>query len=101
MIKKNGSIHFFVLFFIFLSVAIFYFLYSQKPNNPSENNTPAPTPYQFPYKNPSISKNGSYRIVIVGDSVVGTLGLNANVLRERLISYYPNSEFVTYNYGYP
>ena len=63
--------------------------------------TPTPTPYQFPYKNPIIPKGQSYRIIIVGDSIVNSLGLNANVLREDLIKYYPDSEFVTYNYGYP
>lgn len=30
-----------------------------------------------------------------------TLGPNANTLREYLIKYYPNNEFVTYNFGYP
>jgi lysophospholipase L1-like esterase len=29
------------------------------------------------------------------------MGLNANILREDLIKLYPDSEFVTYNYGYP
>lgn len=61
---------------------------------------PSPTPYQFPYKNPVIPKNQSYRIVVIGDSMTEWLGLNANDLRLKLIKYYPNSEFVTYNYGY-
>ncbi len=60
-----------------------------------------PSPYQFPYKNPTIAKNQSYRIVIVGDSIVASLGPNANTLRLELIKRYPDSEFVTYNYGYP
>ncbi len=62
---------------------------------------PTPTPYQFPYNNPVIPKNGSYRIIIVGDSIVASLGINANTLRKELIQLYPDSEFVTYNYGYP
>ncbi len=62
--------------------------------------TITPTPYQFPYIPPMITKNQSYRIVIVGDSMVEWLGLNANVLRLNLKKYYPDSEFVTYNYGY-
>lgn len=37
----------------------------------------------------------------MGDSIVNTLGPNANVLRQYLIKHYPDSEFVTYNYGYP
>jgi lysophospholipase L1-like esterase len=65
------------------------------------NPSPQPTPYQFPYRRPQISKNASYRIIIVGDSIVASLGPNANKLREKLISHYPDSEFVTYNYGYP
>lgn len=38
--------------------------------------------------------------VIVGDSIVGALGPNANTLRLELIKRYPDSEFVIYNYGY-
>lgn len=97
--QNRGFAHIFVLFLIIILIAI-YFLRLAKTNNLSEN-IPSPTPYQFPYKNPSIPKKQSYRMVIVGDSIVNTLGLNANVLRERLIDYYPDSEFVTYNYGYP
>jgi hypothetical protein len=95
-----------VFLVIFVPVAA-YFFYSPKTElktvNIIERILPplTPTPYQFPYKNPAVPKNGSYRMVIVGDSIVGSLGLNANVLREYLISYYPDSEFVTYNYGYP
>jgi lysophospholipase L1-like esterase len=55
----------------------------------------------FPYKSPTIPKNQSYRIVIVGDSIVAAMGANANVLRMQLKDRYPGSEFVTYNYGYP
>lgn len=61
----------------------------------------SPISYQFPYKNPVIEKKRSYRTVIVGDSIVNSLGVNANTLREKLIEYYPDSEFVNYNYGYP
>ncbi|QQS39134.1 hypothetical protein IPM62_00770 [Candidatus Woesebacteria bacterium] len=71
--------------------------YLDKLTNPS---TPTPTPYIFPYKIPQIPKSRSYRTVIVGDSIVESLGLNANILREYLIYYYPDSEFVNYNYGY-
>lgn len=62
--------------------------------------SPSPTPYQFPYANPRIEKARSYRTIIVGDSIVESLGANANLLREKLIEYYPDSEFVNYNYGY-
>jgi lysophospholipase L1-like esterase len=100
MDKKNGFIQIVMLLIIFVLVAIF-FISSPKVKNITSLVIPSPTPYQFPYKNPSISKNRSYRIVIVGDSIVATLGLNANTLREDLIKLYPDSEFVTYNYGYP
>jgi lysophospholipase L1-like esterase len=99
MSKERGFAHIFILLVIVVLVAIYY-LSLPKTKNLINNVLPTPTPYQFPYKNPVISKNRSYRIIIVGDSIVNSLGLNANVLREDLISYYPDSEFVTYNYGY-
>ncbi len=100
MDKEKGFAHVFILLLIFVFVAV-YFLYISKSKNLTQTISPTPTPYQFPYKNPSIPKNRSYRMIIVGDSIVNSLGLNANVLREDLIKYYPDSEFVTYNYGYP
>ncbi len=90
-----------LMFLLILIIGGVYFLYSSKSKTLLEDILPTPTPYQFPYKNPIIAKNRSYRIIIVGDSIVNTLGLNANVLREDLIKYYPDNEFVTYNYGYP
>ncbi len=90
------------LFLILVSTFIIWSPPSIKTNNaPLPTFTPTPTPYQFPYKNPSIPKNRSYKIAIIGDSIVYSLGINANVLREYLIKYYPENEFVTYNYGYP
>jgi len=92
-----------LILIIILIIGGIYFLHSSKSKVLTKNIRPAPTPtpYQFPYKNPIILKGGSYRIIIVGDSIVNSLGLNANALREDLIKYYPDSEFVTYNYGYP
>lgn len=98
---EKGFAHVFVLIAI---VAMVIALYLTKTNTnlvPIALLTPTPTPYQFPYKNPEIPKNQSYRIVIVGDSIVYSLGPNANVLRLALIALYPDSEFVTYNYGHP
>jgi lysophospholipase L1-like esterase len=100
MNKGKWVVRIMILLLIFM-VAVIYLHYSPKTKNLTKNILPVPTPYQFPYKNPIIPKNRSYRIVIVGDSVVYTLGLNANVLRLDLIHDYPDSEFVTYNYGYP
>ena len=92
-----------LILILILIIGGIYFLYSSKSKVLTKNilSTPIPTPYQFPYKNPIIPKGRSYRIIIVGDSIVNSLGPNANVLREDLIKYYPDSEFVTYNYGYP
>ena len=100
MSKERGFAHIFILLVIVVVAAI-YFLFLPKTKNLIDNILPTPTPYRFPYKNPVIPKNRSYRMIIVGDSIVNSLGLNANVLREDLIGYYPDSEFVTYNYGYP
>lgn len=54
----------------------------------------------FPYKPPSIPYSRSYLTMLVGDSMVGSLGLNANLLRQHLIEFYPTHEFVNYNYGF-
>lgn len=62
---------------------------------------PTPTPFDpFPYSPPSIPEDRSYRTLIVGDSIVESLGANANDLRNALLEYYPENEFVNYNYGY-
>lgn len=100
---KRGNISLLVLLLVLIAGFSFVLLSLPKTNNQLVKIpfVPAPTPYQFPYKNPAIPKSRSYRIVIVGDSIVASLGLNANVLREYLIKYYPDSEFVTYNFGYP
>ena len=101
MRQDKGFVFFIVLILIAVILVIYFFV---APKTNKIVNTilpvPAPTPYQFPYKNPVIPKDRSYRMVIIGDSIVNSLGLNANVLRQDLIKYYPTSEFVTYNYGY-
>jgi len=104
MVKEKGFIQVIVLLTVLALIGL-YFIYISKPKtiikNSISTSTPAPTPYQFPYKNPIVPKAQSYRIIMVGDSIVNALGLNANALRLDLIKYYPGSEFVTYNYGYP
>jgi len=63
--------------------------------------TPTPTVFDpFPYSPPKIPVSRAYRIMLVGDSMVDALGLNANLLRQHLIEYYPEHEFVNYNYGF-
>ena len=54
----------------------------------------------YPYQRPSIPVKRSYLTVLVGDSMVAALGINANRLRLDLIDYYPAHEFVNYNYGF-
>lgn len=102
MSKMSGFVHILALLAGIVIIVAIYFLTSPITKNSLSNIPPnaLPAPYQFPYKNPVVPKNQSYRIVIVGDSIVNSLGLNANVLREDLINFYPDSEFVTYNYGY-
>ncbi len=101
--RKAVDFYPFLIFLVVITSTYFLFSTPKKPNNILESITPAPTPtpYQFPYRPPIIPKNNSYRTVIVGDSIVNALGVNANTLRLMLIKYYPNSEFVNYNYGYP
>lgn len=84
-------------------IALVLFLFSRSFKAKEIINIPnsTPTTYQFPYKNPIIPKNKSYRTVLIGDSIVASLGPNANNLRLDLIKHYPGNEFVNYNYGYP
>jgi lysophospholipase L1-like esterase len=86
------------LFLSLISIIIGLF---QTPQVPAILPLPSPTPYQFPYQERSHTKNRSYRIALVGDSIVYALGPNANQLREKLIKYYPDNEFVNYNFGFP
>ncbi|KKQ48606.1 MAG: hypothetical protein US95_C0020G0008 [Candidatus Woesebacteria bacterium GW2011_GWB1_38_5] len=60
-----------------------------------------PTPFNpFPYVLPKIPYARSYLTLLVGDSIVGSLGPNADTLRQNLIDLYPDHEFVNYNYGF-
>lgn len=107
MNKNRGFVRVLLLIGLFVAAIVLYSIYQAKINRAPDNNktfnldSPSPTPYQFPYKNPQISKDRAYRTVIVGDSIVASLGVNANLLRLYLIDHFPNNEFVNYNYGYP
>lgn len=79
----------------------------QKPQNadPAKGfiaaSTPTPTPFNpFPYNPPEIPVKYVYLTMLVGDSIVGSLGPNAQLLRQHLIELYPNHEFLNYNYGF-
>ncbi len=61
---------------------------------------PSPSPSIFPYHPPTLPNKRAYLTFLVGDSIVGALGDNANRLREDLIINYPKHEFVNYNYGF-
>jgi lysophospholipase L1-like esterase len=104
---NKGFVSVFIVFAMGIAIAVSFFVIGKRTATTQdvtqESNTmqSSPTPYQFPYKKTVIQKNQSYRIVIVGDSIVASLGPNANTLRLELIKKYPDSEFVTYNYGYP
>ena len=106
--RLKGFSHIVLVILIVLVGMVVYFSFTNSgSSNETQNivqkvlqSSPTPTPYQFPYKTPSIEKNRSYRTVLVGDSITASLGANANRLREHLIEYYPDSEFVNYNYGY-
>lgn len=70
------------------------------PNIPVQP-IPSPTVFSpFPYKVPQIPSKKAYLTYLVGDSIVESLGANADGLRQDLIKLYPGHEFVNYNYGF-
>lgn len=88
----------FLIFVIFLSNA-------QKPQKvyPAQGFFPTSTPAPFspfPYQPPKIPYSRAYLTMLVGDSIVASLGPNAASLRLHLIELYPDHEFVNYNYGF-
>jgi hypothetical protein len=97
-----------VVLFLALAITIIYTLKTKNPQ-PEQKLPPATTTIQdqsttptnpFPYKPPEIPYSRAYRIMLVGDSIIDSLGLNAQTLRQHLINYYPDNEFVNYNYGF-
>jgi len=106
--SQNGFGSIFIIPIVLLIGIIGYFYYqSQSPpvdtevlpisSTPTATITPIPI---FPYKPPQVEPRRSYLTLIVGDSMVDTLGTNIEPLRLKLIDYYPNNEFVNYNYGF-
>jgi hypothetical protein len=98
-----------ILFFIFSSIALIGLLFVNitlnkilvKKNVSVPTLLPTLTPFNpFPYQPPQIPSKHAYLTVLVGDSMTGALGGNANQLRLDLISLYPTHEFVNYNYGF-
>lgn len=104
--EKEFNIIFLALTALFI-IFVPFFPFSQKPQSTkfARNNitlqAPTPTPFNpFPYKPPKIPYSRSYLTMLVGDSMVGALGPNANLLRQHLMELYPTHEFVNYNYGF-
>jgi hypothetical protein len=85
-----------LLLLIIIGVSIVKNIHLQIPTT-----SPTSVANPFPYKIPKIPIKRSYLTFLVGDSIVAALGLNDNGLREDLIKYYPDHEFVNYNYGFP
>jgi len=100
--QKHFLIQVLSAFLVFL-ISIIFLSGRPKPNivSPILEPAPTPTPFNpFPYKPPEILSSRSYRTMLVGDSMVAALGPNAQLLRQHLIEYYPDHEFVNYNYGF-
>ncbi len=88
---------------ILLSLLGFVAFLIVKGGSLTQKTSPTPPPEAvsvFPYKPPVIQPKRSYLTMLIGDSMTEALGMNADGLRQNLISHYPQSEFVNYNYGY-
>jgi len=99
--RKGNTQVFLSLYVIVLCAISIFFAKPQETKTTRGEFIPTPTIFQpFPYKLPKIAVSRAYRTMLVGDSMVDSLGLNANLLRQHLIEYYPDHEFVNYNYGF-
>ena len=90
---------------VLLSIFVFFLSLVQKPQTAhlarGQTVSSTPVPFNpFPYNTPEIPYSRAYRTMLVGDSMVAALGLNAQALRLRLKELYPDHEFVNYNYGF-
>lgn len=106
MSKVNN--HFLYLLFTLTAVLalITFSFYKYRGLKKSQNNNVStisitPTPFDpFPYKAPTVPNARSYRIMLVGDSMIESLGPNTQLLRQHLIELYPKHEFVNYNFSF-
>ncbi len=103
---KEIDIHLLSLFILFV-IFTFFLPVIKKPQttkfarNDIDSISPTPTPFEpFPYKIPKIPYSRSYITMLVGDSMIGSLGPNAQLLRQHLMELYPDHDFVNYNYGF-
>ncbi len=98
-----------IILALFITAVILFLLFYNQFDKSSKTTyqipiptTALPTPFNpFPYNPPTIARSRSYRTLLVGDSMVASFGPNAEPLRRTLLSYYPDHEFVNYNYGFP
>lgn len=68
---------------------------------PSPTPTLAPTSTPFvTYSVPDLPRKEAYTIILVGDSILKSLGPNSDRLREYLAEYYPETVFGIFSYGY-
>src|SRR3989344_7531054 len=99
--RKGNTQVFLSLYVIVLCAISIFFAKPQETKTTRGEFIPTPTIFQpFPYRLPKVTISRAYRTMLVGDSMVDSLGLNANLLRQHLIEYYPDHEFVNYNYGF-
>lgn len=91
-----------LLLMIMILAVSYYLMIKPEPTKPlpTPSPSPLPTPQIFPYQPPKIPLKRAYITFLVGDSILATLGENANPLRLDLIAHYPQHEFVNYNYGF-
>lgn len=69
---------------------------------PQPTNSPTPTIASNPTPTPSpvlTTKKKSYKIAVIGDSMVDTMGERLEYLERSLKRKYPLTEFTLYNYG--
>ena len=108
MQKKSltkGIIHIAILIAFILVSLVAIALVSLKnsvesqPIMKSDAATPSPTPIAH-YSQPIIKKADAYTIIFAGDSMIDFLGENFDYLRGYLKTYYPNTVFGLFNYGY-
>jgi lysophospholipase L1-like esterase len=77
---------------------------------PNPTNTPSPSPTKTPPPTPTpvitedtvipiVTKQKSYSIAVLGDSMVDTLGPGLPQMQDSLKKQYPKTNFTLYNYG--
>lgn len=101
--KQSGfSLVYMLLAVLLVTIGVFFLFNKQttQTKTPVTQISPQPTPDIFPYQPPEVPQKRAYITFLVGDSMVASLGKNANQLREALIAHYPTHEFVNYNYGF-